>query len=152
MKAIQGAAVELVRRAILTMAATPDPECRFLAGPRCGLPDPIHDPMDAYGYESPRSIRFRPTPRDASLCLEVLGWVSGLRNVDPETGRDRGDGRRDVALLIAWAHGASDRALAERFGRTDRTIRNWRSGALTVIAFRNWQAIDRIMQEDSRWT
>jgi hypothetical protein len=136
MREIRAACAVLIRRAILTLAAIPDPDRRFQQSPQSCMPQPVHDAIEAYGYRSARARRFHPTPADLDRYLIVLPWLGWL-------GRQRG-GERDVQILIARAHGCPWWKLSERFNRGDDTLRAWEKGAIATIAYRHWREIERM--------
>jgi hypothetical protein len=141
-KEVRARCADLLRRAILTMAATPDPERRFLAGYKSGMPEPNMSPSDrqaAFGLDAVieaakearevqalRASRFKPTMQDVDRCLDVLAWLTwlGYRNDGGKEVQDHhrmGPRRADVeagaALRPIRRHGA---AMARRRGGRDR--------------------------------
>jgi len=139
MRELHAGCAQLVRRAILTIAALPDREARFHQY-RNSMPEPVRDAADSYGYDAPKT-RFRPTPRDVDRVLEVLSWLTWLET--------RNDGARDVKIIVARAFGAPWWKLAHRYGRSDDTMRRWEAGAIAAITMRFWRAIDRMTAGDS---
>lgn len=116
---------ELVRRAVLTHDALP-PVC----APQLAMMQwPIRQSFeDAYGYHPEDTrVRFRPTPRDVSNMLTVLGWLMKLR-ADTRRG-----GPRDFKLLTSRARGARWGKLAARFGRNERTVQRWHDAAVAQL-------------------
>lgn len=114
----------LLERALKTLRALPDNDRRAITN---SWPDFVRDPLDAYGYTEARPPRFRPTPKDVSVMLEVLARLSWLdRQVTS-------DGPRDVKIIVARAYGSPWWRLAQRFGRSERTVQRWHDGAVTRI-------------------
>ncbi len=70
--------------------------------------------------------RFVPTPTDIDRYLDVLAWLSWL-------GRQN-DGKRNVQIITARAYGSPLWKLAQRFGKSDETIRRWEADAFDTIA------------------
>jgi hypothetical protein len=152
-KEVRARCADLLRRAILTMAATPDPERRFLAGYKSGMPEPNMSPSDrqaAFGLDAVieaakearevqalRASRFKPTMQDVDRCLDVLEWLRWLGY--------RNDGRKEVRIITAWAHGVPMWKLAQRYGRSDDTVRRWLDGAVAAIALKFRGEIERMM-------
>ena len=122
---------ELLERAVKTLRAVPDPDGRFLRTKSGMWPEMLQSVHDAYGYAPPRVCAFRPTPRDVSVYLEVLDWLGWLST--------QTNGERDVKIILAVAMGAPFFALAQRYGRSDRTLVRWHENAITSIyrRFRN---------------
>lgn len=127
------ACATLIRRSILTLAAMPDRERNWLYHADASrMPAPVRSFFDAYSPDrSPRVRRFRPTPRDIDRMdrgLAMVCWLGAQRNGD-----------RDVKLLWARAFDAPWWKLAQRFGRSESTIRRWYDGAIASIysAFRD---------------
>jgi hypothetical protein len=135
LKDLHAKAAELLRRAILTLAAWPDREARFFLY-RSPMPEPVRDAADAYGYHSGRLRRFQPKPRDYDNCLEALTWLSWLSA--------RPGGENDVRIIVARAYDVPFWQLSQRFAKSEDTLRRWESGAVMAIAARYWQAIERM--------
>lgn len=143
MRELRRAAVRLVRRAILTDAAQPDRDRQYLyASYRSTMPPSVREPSDSYDRAAARAKlrrdarRFRPTPADISIYLEVLGWLAWLER-QPQ-------GKREVDIIRARAFGLSWWRLQALYGRSDETLRRWEGGAYAAIAFRFWRDIDRL--------
>lgn len=119
------AAEALVRRAILTLAAVPDREHGWLNTVRSSMPEPVREAVESFGWQAAKA-RFQPTPTDLDRYLDVLGWLSWL-------GRQN-DGKRNVQIITARAFGAPLWKLAQRFGKSDETIRRWEAAAFDDIA------------------
>ncbi len=136
MRELRRFCAELLRRSVLTLAALPDRDRRHLdAAWRSSLPEPVRE-ASAYGYEAARAARFKPSPKDISRFLEVLAWLTWLEG--------QHDGRRDVKIIVARAFGCPWWKLAQRFGRSDETLRRWQAGAVAAIAQRFWREVDRM--------
>jgi hypothetical protein len=112
-RAALAAVRDLLRRAVLTLAALPDPDGRFLAARTTWWPEVVRDVHEAYGYAPPRVRRFAPTPHDVSVCLEVLGFLAWHR---------RAHGDNQVRLFLAWALGTPKWLLGQRIGRSEDTV------------------------------
>lgn len=98
---------ELLRRAILTLGAIPDPDLRFRTGPRTAWPGYIQETRDAYASAPPKVHTFTPTERDLTVFLDVLGWLAWYRQKSErqaETAR----------LFTAWMLGAPMWMLQQR--------------------------------------
>lgn len=128
---VEGAArcCELVRRAVLTHDALPPVRGPRLSQMRWETRDEFHE---AYGYhpEAPRR-NFRPTPRDVSNMLTVLGWLMCLRR---DTTRG---GPRDFKLLTSRARNVGWGKLAARFGKCERTVQRWHDAAVAQLYSRH---------------
>lgn len=147
LRAMAGLAKELVRRAVLTDAALPDPDRRFLAGPRCSLPDVLPEHHLSYDSEgarasSARAARFRPSRTDITRCPQVMAWLAWLKGEN--------DGRRDVEIIVRRCFGTPMWKLASRFGRSDETIRRWEAGAYAAIVNRFWTELEAFDREFSQ--
>ncbi|WP_421724782.1 DUF6362 family protein [Bauldia sp.] len=141
---LAGRARALVRTAVLTDAALPDPDRRYTAGPRCALPESAPDPNLAYDAEgaraaTARAARFKPSRVDIERCPQVMAWLAWLKT--------QNDGRRDVEIIVRRAFGTPMWKLASRFGRSDETIRRWEAGAYAAIVNRYWRDIERLAGE-----
>lgn len=133
---------DLCYSAVRTIAALPDRERRWLYRLPSGSPDPVFSAADAareWGLDIAvlqeaelmeerrrKAARYRPTPEEIDRCLDVLGWLTWLQ-------RER-HGKAERQIIAARAYGVSYRSLAERFGRSDETIRRWESAAFRTIA------------------
>lgn len=80
-----------------------------------------------------RAARFRPTPEQIGRAPEVLAWLAWLKR--------QNDGARDVKIIVGRAHGVPVWKLAQRMGRSDRTIQRWQDGAVAAIVNRFWREI-----------
>jgi hypothetical protein len=120
----------LMERAIKTLHALPEPDrMRSFKG---AWPDVVRDWHD-YGRAPATMPRFRPTPRDVSNMLDVLGWITWLEQ--------QNDGRRDAQIIVARAFGVPWWLIGERFGRNQRTIQRWYDGAVACIYARFSQQV-----------
>ena len=133
--------VNLLRRAILTLRALPDRDRAYLStNLRSAMPTPVLGWL-AYKTEefdqARERPRFRPTPRDSDIYLDVLGWLTWLEQQGPNEARD-------VKIITAWALGMPWRKLAERFGRSEDTMRRWSAGGIHKITGHFWKEIDRL--------
>lgn len=125
---------ELVRRSVLTLAAVSDPDRRFQSPPKSCLPPSVREVNEAYGWDPPKVRRFQPTARDVDRYLTVLHWLGQL-SAEP-------GGERDVKLLVARAYGTPWWKLAERFRRSEATLKRWQSGAIARLMARHWREVD----------
>jgi hypothetical protein len=126
-----------IRRAVLTDAALPDREHRWLTGPHGAMPIPVREPGESYGYEEPRPPRFQPTPADVGRYLEVLAWLNWLKS-------QPGDGPRQVRVLIARSYRLPVWKIAARIGRSDDTVRRIEAAALAAIVNRFQSEIEAL--------
>lgn len=127
----------LVRRAVLTLSALPDPDRRFQRSPRSCMPAPVREAVESYGYISERAPRFQPTTKDVSIYLDVLAWLNWLEQVDE-------DGRRAAQVIVARAFEIPMYRLKDQFRKSDDTIRRWEANGIAQMTFRFWRDIDRI--------
>lgn len=114
---------ELLVRAIRTLHALPDRD--YPHAVKNAWPDVVRDIRDAYGYTEARRPRFKPTPRDVSNVLEVLGWITWLEH--------QNDGKRDAQVIVSRAYGFPWWQIGARFGRDPSTVRRWHDGAVTRV-------------------
>lgn len=147
LRALSVIAGGFITRAIKTDRALPDRERRWLGSPRCALPETKPDEQLSYDSEgarddADRATRFRPTPDDVARYPVVMGWLTWLK-------RQHG-GARDVKILIMRATGAPMWRIAERFGRSDDTIRRWEASAIATIVNRYWREIRVLRAEEER--
>ena len=112
---------DLLRRAILTHDALPGREIAKVTS----WPAIIREAHEAYGYDDSRPPRFNPTPRDVSNLLPVMAWICWL-----EQGHN---GERDAKIIMSRARRAPWWKLAQRFGRSERTVQRWYDGAVAAI-------------------
>ena len=121
------ACATLIRRSILTLAALPDRERKWLHHADASkMPEVVRDFFDAYSPDaSPRVRRFHPTARDIDRMDDGLAMVCWLGQ--------QPNGSRDVKLVWARAFDAPWWKLAQRFGRSESTIRRWHDGAITRV-------------------
>lgn len=115
---------ELLRRAILTLAAVP--ACRGPQGPQNPLSGRmIHDAVEAYGYQPPAVRLFTPSPRDISIYLDVLEMLSWYQREYGET---------KVKVFVAWAFDLPFRVIAWQIKRSEDTVQRWRDAVALTIA------------------
>lgn len=115
----------LVERAVKTIMALPDPDKKFRILKSGGWPEMVQSVHEAYGATK-AAARFRPTAKDVSNCLPVLDWLTWLKN--------QPGARQEFEVIWAFSLGASNFRLAERFGRSESTIRRWRETGVMRIA------------------
>lgn len=118
---------EILRRAVMTLAALRDPDRRFL-GLQQMPQHVVHDVKEAYGYSSASVRDFQPSAYEIEQADVVLPWLAWLR-------RQHGD--VECRRFIGWAMGAAIWRLAKREGCSDRTIHNRidRSVSLMIAQF-----------------
>lgn len=105
---------EIIRVAIITLAALRDPDRRFMG--YASLPqNVIHDVREAYGYSSATVREFIPSAFHISQMEVVLPWLAWVR---------REEGERAIRRIIGWAMGASIWRLGYREECSERTIHN----------------------------
>lgn len=130
---------DLLRRAVLTLAAVPDPDGRFLAGRTTWWPEVVRDVREAYGYSPPRVRRFAPTPHDVQVYLDVLSWLAWYA-------RER-DGER-ARLVIAWAMDVPMWRMAVQFRKTERTLNRWLNEVAEAIVSRFSSEVRKILLDE----
>lgn len=114
---------EIVRYAVMTLAALRDPDARYLG--LASMPvSVVHDIQQAYGYSSTFVRRFHPSPLEMQQMEIVLPWLAWVR-------REEGD----IACrrIIGWAMGAPLWRLGQREGCSDRTILNRIDRSISAI-------------------
>lgn len=105
---------EIVRVAIVTLAALRDPDRRFLG--YASLPqNVVHDVHEAYGYSSATVREFIPSTFHISQMEVVLPWLAWVR-------REEGD--KAIRRIIGWAMGVAAWRLGQREACSERTIQN----------------------------
>lgn len=105
---------EIVRLAIVTLAALRDPDRRFLG--YASLPqNVVHDVREAYGYSSATVREFIPSAFHISQMEVVLPWLAWVR-------REEGD--MAIRRIIGWSMGAAIWRLGQREKCSERTIHN----------------------------
>ncbi|MEM8838860.1 MAG: DUF6362 family protein [Pseudomonadota bacterium] len=125
------ACLKLIQRAILTLKAVPDPDRRYQGLRKAATfrdMDPerivtLKELLDGFGPETPRVNRFRPSPRDVEIYLDVLKWLTWLQSED----------RRGSDLIVARTFGVPYWKLATRHGRSEDTVRRWHDGAIATL-------------------
>lgn len=105
---------EILRRAVMTLAALRDPDRRYL-GLQQMPQHVVHDVKEAYGYSSATVRDFQPSAYEIAQADVVLPWLAWLR-------REHGD--IECRRFIGWAMGAQIWRLAKREKCSDRTINN----------------------------
>lgn len=116
---------EIVRRAILTLAAIQDPDERFRRGHQSSWTLPVvHEAHTAYGYGAPSVARFVPSPQDISQMETVAVWLAWLR-------REEGD--YALKRIIGWAKGVPGWQLGMREKCSERTIKNRIDRCISLI-------------------
>lgn len=105
---------DIIRLAIMTLAALKDPDARFRG--YASLPaNIVHDVKEAYGYSAARARAWQPSAKDISQ-LEIVGpWLSWLR---------REEGEVSIRRIMGWAMGTPIWMLAGRENCSHQTIYN----------------------------
>lgn len=106
---------EMLRRAVLTLAALPDrARPQEFGNPLASRV--VHAVEEAYGYASAGIMRFKPTPHDVSIYLEVMSWLSWYER---EVNADR------ALAFVAWAEGVPIWRIGARHKRGEDTVKRW---------------------------
>jgi len=100
---------EVFSRALQTLFVIPDRDRRFMCIGN-NWPPYVREFMDAYSPDEVASVRFKPTPRDVSIYLDVLSWGRGLD-------------RLAWQILIWRSAGLSFRAIADQFDVSGEAVR-----------------------------
>lgn len=109
----------LLRRAIRTHDALPDRYRQRV------WPDYLQSSADAYGYNDAKPPKFRPSPKDVSNLLPVMGWLVWIR--------EQNNGERDFKIIMGRARNIAWWRLAQRYGRSERQVQRWYDGAVAAI-------------------
>ena len=118
---------EILRNAIMTMAALRDPDARFL-----GWKHPptiaVQSVYEAYGYASASVRSFHPSPAEIAQAERVASWLAWLRRI---VGPDA------LHRFTAWSLGVPIWRIAQREGCGERQImrRIDRSVAEIILEF-----------------
>jgi hypothetical protein len=116
---------EIVRRAILTLAAIQDPDERFRRGHQSNWTLPVvREAQDAYGYGAPSIARFVPSPQDVTQMETVAVWLAWVR---------RTEGEGALKRIIGWAKGVPGWMLGTREKCSERTIKNRIDRSISAI-------------------
>lgn len=105
---------EIIRRAVMTLAALRDPDKRFQGLSRLPV-GIVHDVQEAYGYSSASVRNFAPSPKEVEQMEVVLPWLAWVR---------REEGEIAIRRILGWSMGASLWRLGQREKCSDRTITN----------------------------
>lgn len=105
---------EIIRRAVMTLAAVRDPDRRHLGWSSLPM-NIVHDVQDAYGYSSASARNFAPSPHEVEQMEVVLPWIAWIR---------REEGEAACRRILGWAMGAALWRLGQREKCSDRTINN----------------------------
>lgn len=102
---------EIIRRAILTFNAEPNPLMRL------GLGSPSYNRQYKGDYpDEVTRVRFQPTRYDIDQAIAVLPWLKWLRDI-------RGaDGPLAVRRIIRWCHGVQSTDQGRREGVSANSI------------------------------
>jgi hypothetical protein len=105
---------EIVRVAIITLAALRDPDKRFQG--YSSLPvNVVHDVREAYGYSTATVREFTPSAFHVSQMEVILPWLAWVR---------REEGEMAIRRIIGWSMGAALWRLGHREKCSERTIQN----------------------------
>lgn len=105
---------EIVRVAIITLAALRDPDRRYLG--YASLPqNVVHDVREAYGYSSATVREFIPSAFHVTQMEVVLPWLAWVR---------REEGEIAIRRIIGWSMGSALWRLGQREKCSERTIQN----------------------------
>lgn len=105
---------QIVRRAVMTLAAVRDPDHRYLGW--ATLPaNLVRDVKEAYGYSSASLRNFQPTAYEITQMDIVLPWLAWLR---------REEGEAAIRRIIGWSMGAALWRLGQREHCSEETINN----------------------------
>lgn len=125
-----------LREAILTLAALPDKERKWVYGQLTSWPETLREAIDVMAvaldrvangksaYEDTKVSRPVPSPDAIDRMDETLPWLTLLSE-------------RERKLVMAKAFDVSWVKLAAKYGRTERTIQRWYETAIDVV----WIAI-----------
>lgn len=102
---------EIIRRAILTYKALPDPDASFLNS--SPYRDVVQDYRDAYN-RSELALRFTPTPYEIDQAETVMDWLYWLRRTNDDA----------HARLFRWALGVPMYRLSQIENVTEKTIKS----------------------------
>lgn len=105
---------EIIRVAIVTLAAVRDPDRRYLGLSQMPV-HVVHDIREAYGYSSATVREFIPNSFHISQMDVVLPWLAWVR-------REEGDAA--IRRIIGWAMGVAGWRLGQREKCSERTIQN----------------------------
>lgn len=105
---------EVIRYAVMTLAALRDPDRRFQGWSRLPV-GIVRDVQEAYGYSSASVRNFAPSPKEVEQMEIVLPWLAWVRREEGETA---------IRRILAWSMGASLWRLGQREKCSDRTITN----------------------------
>lgn len=115
---------EMVKRAIATLRAIPDPEASFLI-PRRQISLPVvHSVMEAYGY-STTETRYVPSAHEISEMERTMEAMAKLRHEDEPS----------FLRLWQWAEDKPIWQIADRENVSAKTIRNRLDQSLARLLF-----------------
>lgn len=105
---------EIVRIAVVTLAAMRDPDRRYLGYAQ--LPqNVVHDIHEAYGYSSTKVREFIPSAFHISQMEVILPWLAWVRREEGETA---------IRRIIGWSMGVAGWRLGQREACSERTVYN----------------------------
>lgn len=104
---------EIIRRAILTFKALPDPDAKFLHQGRSW--DIVRNVNEAYGYAEASVKDFEPTPHEIDQAEIIIPWLAWLWEHEGDIA---------VKRTIGWAMGIPMWRLAQNERVSERTIDN----------------------------
>lgn len=105
---------EIIRRAVMALAAVRDPDARYMGLSR--LPATIvRDVNQAYGYVSASVRNFQPSSYELEQMEIVLPWLAWIR---------REEGEQACRRILAWAMGSQLWRIGQRENCSERTALN----------------------------
>ena len=107
---------ELIRRAILTLAAIPDPDARFRGGLHSAWPEFRQEISAAYGAVEASAKVFVPTAADIGRMYAVLRAYNEFRRRSPTD-------KQTARLFTAWVFGVPMWMLQQRCSTNRRCRR-----------------------------
>lgn len=117
---------EIVKRAVMTLAALRDPDRRYLGWSRLPVAV-VHDVAHAYGYSAASVRNFAPTPHEVAQMEVVLPWLAWLR---------REEGEAACRRFLAWSMGTPLWRIGQRERCSERTILNRMDRSICAIIHR----------------
>lgn len=127
---------EILRYAIMTLAALPDPDARFLGWAQMPV-NVVHSVKEAYGYSSTFVRRFQPTPAHVQQMERVGPWLAWMR---------RECGEEALQRLIGWSMGVPAWKLGQREGCSEKTVMNRMDRSVAAV-IRQFSGADIVVEE-----
>ncbi len=123
---------EMVRRAVLTLGALPDPD---ILGSKSAWPDYVRSSRDAYNASPLKTRQFEPSTVDVSIFLRVLTWFTWYRQEGTRN-------EENAKLFTAWVYGTPTWMLQERCATNRR-----HPASVRTVYGRRRHVSDRIIAE-----